>query len=434
MVLTFALLVTPIDAFASTGNPSIQSFESSPTSLPIAGGTITLTGTVTDAPYCTISVEPQLSNESSTVTCTTGTFSLPFTLPPDTTSSGVVYTFLLTVTNETGSVNIYKSLSVTVGDVPSGLRDPPSNIAPNPAYGAGCLASPRLADTSPTCVASAVAAIDNARASEAVPPLPLNLSAFESLTPASQVFAITNVERIDRGLQPIEYLTTQLNAIALTAARADSDPYWSELTLLGGIPVSGWAGISAVSASNALWADYAWMYDDGWGGSVAKTSNPDCTFAAAPSCWGHRQAVLFSNPLPGCYLAAGTSVANTTVGLSYVDLIVDACGAAPSDATVSWKTLDAKLTASTKLEISNQIIVETDFFSKTYSNWFQTVPSCSTCTWKVTSGRLPQGITLTTSGHLTGRANDARGTFRVRISVTNRSMAQSTSKSYVIYT
>jgi hypothetical protein len=37
---------------------------------------------------------------------------------------------------------------------------------------------------------------------------------------------------------------------------------------------------------------FLWVYDDGWGGSKAKTLNGDFLTAQTPSCWGHRDSIL----------------------------------------------------------------------------------------------------------------------------------------------
>jgi hypothetical protein len=239
-------------------------------------------------------------------------------------------------------------------------HNPPSNIEPNPANGVGCSQDAFEVDNSPDCVASALAAIDSARAKEGVTPLSMNLKVFESLSQADQLFAIFNLERIDRGLDPIEYTTVQLDASAQTAAQADEDPS-APSTLTGGIPWSEWTGVWAGPEENVLWTDYVWMYDDGWGGSVVNTTNLVCTSAASGACWDHRDAILLANPESGCYLAAGTSVvANRTQtgapypGLSYVGLIIESCGAVPADVNLSWKTLETQLAGSGELEISNQ--------------------------------------------------------------------------------
>ena len=69
-----------------------------------------------------------------------------------------------------------------------------------------------------------LASIDSAAADEGVGPMPLAESELAALPEPEQVFAVLNYERIDRGLPPIEYMTTQLNFLALAGAEAGTDP------------------------------------------------------------------------------------------------------------------------------------------------------------------------------------------------------------------
>jgi hypothetical protein len=88
---------------------------------------------------------------------------------------------------------------------------------------------------------------------------------------------------------------------------------------------------------NPLGADYAWMYDDGPGGS-----NLDCRGGSAKLCWGHRDILLASSGLKYCHgrgeLAMGTGHAGRAGGYGESDTVLMAgvCGHVPADATFTW--------------------------------------------------------------------------------------------------
>jgi len=93
---------------------------------------------------------------------------------------------------------------------------------------------------------------------------------------------------------------------------------------------------------NVLAADYMWMYDDGWGGSVSATSNIACTSASAAGCWAHRDELLGSDP--GFNPGVGLTSTNCEMGVgyavvggsgSYVDLIERPAANAPA-MTFTW--------------------------------------------------------------------------------------------------
>ena len=51
-------------------------------------------------------------------------------------------------------------------------------------------------------------------------------------------------------------------------------------------------GSTLAMGYSTLEADYVWMYEDGWGGSVTSTPNLACTYDGALGCWGHRDQLL----------------------------------------------------------------------------------------------------------------------------------------------
>src|SRR5665811_386976 len=72
--------------------------------------------------------------------------------------------------------------------------NPPSNIAPSSG--------------------DYLAAVNSGRAAEGVGPMSVSEATVSSLPIPEQIFILVNEERIDRGLQPITYLTSQLNSYA----------------------------------------------------------------------------------------------------------------------------------------------------------------------------------------------------------------------------
>jgi hypothetical protein len=98
--------------------------------------------------------------------------------------------------------------------------------------------------------------------------LPTN---FLSLTIPEQMFVLTNLERVDRGVAPIEGLAYELNAYARAGANAGEDP---------GNPGAGHSIYAGAFNFGAL---FGWMYDDGCTGPPV--TNADC--ADHPSFpWG----------------------------------------------------------------------------------------------------------------------------------------------------
>lgn len=185
----------------------------------------------------------------------------------------------------------------------SALKDPTSNFAynPNPLSSGPCQAScpdpcwyvtatgPKIAPNTNTksCNAYVLLSTNAARAKESLRAFSLP-SNFYSLTPAEQMFVVIDEERVSRGLAPYLGLERSLDQVAASGAKLGTDP-----RLPASIPAGpvGWGSIWAGTYS-VLMADFGWMYQDGWGGSVQNTANIDCTSPVAKSCWGHRHVIL----------------------------------------------------------------------------------------------------------------------------------------------
>jgi hypothetical protein len=196
-----------------------------------------------------------------------------------------------------------------------------------------------------------LSAIDSARAVEGVTPMAVTASQLSALSIPEQLFVIMNLERIDRGLPPIEYMTSQLNALAQGGADSANDPGFPS-TLTGGLPVTYAGSVWAGGLSSPLEADYYWMYDDGWGGSAATTSNAACSLSTYSSCWAHRDIILHADP------SCGGAPSVTSMGAAYspigygggslAGLFANSCGT-PADVVLSWSQLSTTVIDPTRV-------------------------------------------------------------------------------------
>ena len=158
--------------------------------------------------------------------------------------------------------------------------------------------------------------LEAARSAAGVRPLVLPAN-FASLTPDEQLVLLINNERLSRGLAP--GLVSRVAAPQVMAGLfhgRDPVPLVSLPGIIATDTIWGWSSLdgatsSSVTAAALEYIDYSWVYNDGWNGSLAATTNVDCTGPGAPGCWGHRQAVL-SPDLTGATLVIVPGVAYTT--------------------------------------------------------------------------------------------------------------------------
>jgi hypothetical protein len=206
--------------------------------------------------------------------------------------------------------------------------NPPSNIAPDSS--------------------DWLTAINNARAQEGVGPMNVSETALAALPADQQVLTVVNDERVDRGLQPIDDVTSQLDAYAQDGANAGSDPTFPS-AVTGGAPITYGGAVWAGGLTNVLESDYYWMYDDGYGGS--STSNAACSSANSSGCWGHRDIML--HQFPNCpsgppILSMGAAVSTSGYsGGSIAAIFVSSCGA-PTDVTTSWGQVSGAVQSSSR--------------------------------------------------------------------------------------
>lgn len=200
--------------------------------------------------------------------------------------------------------------------------NPAQNIAPVPNFAPGsfdlnaipaCYQSGQQAQ----CDALSLQAINHAHSIEGIPPISLPAD-YSTLPFDVQEFIIVNLERTSYGLPPLVGITASLDIAAQGGITQHTDPdpanapYAFTSDWAGGWDPTGLPG-------NALWSDYYWMYEDGWGGSLANTSNGDCTSATSSGCWGHRNSLLWN---PGVQLNLGAAQGPWGPGYSSEAMIV----------------------------------------------------------------------------------------------------------------
>jgi hypothetical protein len=144
----------------------------------------------------------------------------------------------------------------------------------------------------PTCTQFVLRALNVARDDEDLPAIVLPSNWYQ-LKPQEQIFVIVDLERTARGLPPYLGLNRQLHASAQSAAAQETDPAYAK-GFRAGLDPEGVPGMGSTLALGytSLEADYMWMYEDGWGGSLSATPNVACSFAGALGCWGHRDQLL----------------------------------------------------------------------------------------------------------------------------------------------
>lgn len=221
-------------------------------------------------------------------------------------------------------------------------RNPPKSIPAVPDFESSPKCSYGAPNSSAACEQLVLRAIARARRKEGLGAMRFRLAAFRKLSAAEQLFVSANLERVSRGLPPVEGLTRQLDAFALTAARAGEDPSLPYLPyrLQGGGSVYGYGSNWAGGSSNVLGSDYGWMYDDGPDGF-----NFECTPTNHSGCWGHRDNILsdglgkwaWASP-SACggeryhfVMGAASTTSKTGWKPSQTELFVLDCGAAPQE-------------------------------------------------------------------------------------------------------
>jgi hypothetical protein len=163
-------------------------------------------------------------------------------------------------------------------------HNPTTNIVESPDFASICHQD---GPESSTCTSAALQATSAARSAEGLGALVLPTD-YDALTPGEQLFVLTDIERVDRGLPPAVGMVAQLDTDAQNAAAANTDPTPS--TPPPGSTVTAW-GSNWAEAAGPLGANYNWMYDDGPG-----SGDLDCSASDPGACWGHRDNELGFDP------------------------------------------------------------------------------------------------------------------------------------------
>ena len=218
----------------------------------------------------------------------------------------------------TAPVSASHVVATTPVAAPISLSDPATNIFPSPNFLTVCSAT--AYDDSYWCVEATLAAIDNARQTEGLGTMTLPTN-WPSLTPAEQLFVVTNLERTARGLAPLSAMASALDADATQAALAGGDA-----AAPAGFPWTVWGTNWAGQIGNPLEAVYYWMYDDGLG-----SSNQSCSVSTPAGCWGHRNNMLLPLACGPCVLGAAWEM--IARGTSLTEILVDTQGSPATDFT-----------------------------------------------------------------------------------------------------
>jgi hypothetical protein len=158
--------------------------------------------------------------------------------------------------------------------------NPTSNVTASPDFAAICRQD---GNQSGPCLSAVAQATTTARAGEGLGAMALP-SNFGALTAGEQLFVLTDIERVDRGLPAVVGMVQQLNDDAQAAAGSNADPTPSSLP--PGTTSVAWASNWA-EAAGPQGSNFNWMYDDGPG-----SGDLGCTTTNPGSCWGHRDNEL----------------------------------------------------------------------------------------------------------------------------------------------
>jgi hypothetical protein len=222
------------------------------------------------------------------------------------------------------------------------LADPASNTEPSQAFWNACYGMSTSKADNDACDAAALVDFNSVRASEGLPSMTLP-SGFDTLSVPLQMLAISNVERVDRGLAPVAGLSSNLDVLAQDGADNDQDPTWPS-PFPGTAGTSNWAG----AGNSALLDDFLFMYDDGYG-----SPNIDCSTPTDSGCWGHRHNVIagFDDPI-----VMGAAVAyNTPYGTSITEEFIGGDTTDRVDVAPNWADISG--TSWWRLNTQRLIIV-----------------------------------------------------------------------------
>ena len=191
-----------------------------------------------------------------------------------------------------GRCSSRRPLQDTAGAAIVPPQNPGANISPAPGYSGPCGS---LAAPNPYCP-SGLTTVYGDRQVEGVGPMSLP-SNWSPLTPAEQLFVLTDLERVDRGLAPIAGLAANLNAYAQAGRQRPRDP---------GFPPYASGGGSTYSSSPSLGIVPGHVDVRRRPGGT----NSDCPPTGGGGCWGHRDIILGQYAAPAL-MGVGTGPSTT---------------------------------------------------------------------------------------------------------------------------
>ena len=132
--------------------PAFGTISATPSALSTAGGDVELTGSVVGDPSCVIKVSPAVAGSPFKPDCGAGTFDQAVTLPLNTTTSPVTYTFKIKASNLVGKAKTTKTVTVD-GGLPPTIGSFAASAGTAPAAG-GSVTLNGLVSGATTCAMS----------------------------------------------------------------------------------------------------------------------------------------------------------------------------------------------------------------------------------------------------------------------------------------
>jgi hypothetical protein len=211
---------------------------------------------------------------------------------------------------------------------PNPLADPSTNTQPSQRFVNACSAMRTSTAANKRCDKAALKDFDKVRKKEGLGPMTLPHD-FASLSVPSQLLAISDIERVDRGRRAVKGRSKALDRLAQQGANHDEDPPFPN-PFTGNSGGANWAD----AGNSALLDDFYWMYDDGLG-----SFNGDCTQSNQSGCWGHRHDILNAYD---ARVVMGAAVAyNTQWGTSMTEEFIGGDSNDKVNVAPSWHTIAA---------------------------------------------------------------------------------------------
>jgi hypothetical protein len=234
------------------------------------------------------------------------------------------------------------------------LTNPAHNVAEGSNFDYACSDLNATTASQTRCLNAALPRFDVARRLEGLPALVLP-KVFVRLPIGQQLLILINLERTARGLDPAMGLSPDANRDAMVGARVSEDPPMTKTVFTSDL---------ILGTNSALLAVFGWVYNDGWGGTRATTSNGDCLTAKTPACWGHRDSILTNgggdDSAGGLVIGAATSRARgwLTVTVAMASATYKTLGGA--NLVVGYSSAGAKPIASVSVPGDNASALASD--------------------------------------------------------------------------